>query len=196
MRCANKFMNPDNLNLLPQNLQVSKSLSSTLKTIKSLGVILTFMFVIFTLALVGFFIYSKITLDGVNSNIAMLTGRVKAQESSEQQLILLKDRLGKIEKARSSPNAISKVLGMNSLFEDVSTNIKFTDVSISPVKMDMSLNIYSNDDLTMFLQNLRNTKLFNQVELSSFNFSNSGYTMGVNLSQQTKQVQASQPTGD
>lgn len=189
-------MNPDNLNLLPQNLQVSKSLSSTLKTIKSLGVILTFMFVIFTLALVGFFIYSKITLDGVNSNIAMLTGRVKAQESSEQQLILLKDRLGKIEKARSSPNAISKVLGMNSLFEDVSTNIKFTDVSISPVKMDMSLNIYSNDDLTMFLQNLRNTKLFNQVELSSFNFSNSGYTMGVNLSQQTKQVQASQPTGD
>lgn len=184
-------MNPDNLNLLPQNLQVSKGLSAALKTIKSLGVILTFMFVIFTLGLVGFFVYSKITLDGVNSNINMLTSQVKAQESSEQQLILLKDRLGKIGKARSNANALSKASGMNSLFENVSTNIKLTDVSITPVKMDISLNLYSNEDLTKFFQNLKNTTLFNQVELSSFNFSALGYTMDVSLSQQTKQVAAS-----
>ena len=154
---------------------------------------MAFVFVIFTLGLVGFFIYSKITLDGVNSSIATLTSQVKAQESSEQQLILLKDRLGKIEEAKSSPNALSKVSGMDSLFENMSADIKLSDVSITPVRMDISLGLYSNDDLTKFFQNLKNTNLFDQVEVSSFNFSGLGYTIDAMFSQQVKQVAVSTP---
>lgn len=185
-------MNPDNLNLLPQNLQVSKGLSASLKAIKSLGVILTVAFVIFALGMLGFFIYSKITLDSINSNINMLTSQVKAQEASEQQLILLKDRLGKIAKVKSQPNALSKVLGMGSLFENMSTNVKLSQVDIAPVRMTLSLNLYSNDDLTKFLQNVKNSTFFNQVEISSMNFSALGYTMDLTFTQQSKPVQTTQ----
>jgi len=180
-------MMPDNLNLLPQNLQVSKGLSSTLKTAKSLGVIFIVAFIIFCLGMAGYFVYSKITLDSIQANVNKLTAQVKAQESSEQQLILLKDRLGKIALVKNEANASKNIAGMNTFLNNTSPSLKVSEVNITPIKMTMSLNIYSNDDLTKLLQNIKSTTLFNQAELSSFNYGAAGYTIDLNLNQISNQ---------
>lgn len=175
-------MNPDNLNLLPQDLQVSKGLSSLLKTARSLGVILIVTFIIFCLGMGAYFIYSKITLDNIQTNVDQLKTQVKAQEGSEQQLVLLRDRLQKIASVKGIPSAGANISGINSLLANMSTNLKMSEANIDPLKMSLSLRLYSNEDLSTFLQNLKSTALFNQIELATFSYGATGYNLDVNLS--------------
>ncbi len=176
-------MTPDNLNLLPEDLQVSRGLASTLKTIRSLGVILIVCFSIFCVGMVGFFIFSKISLDNANTNMNQLKTQVAALEASEQQLILLKDRLGKISSIKKEPSATKNVASLNSMINNSSPTMKMSEVSITPSEVSMRLDIYSNEDLTTFLQYLRNSTLFDEVELSTFNYTQNKYSLDVGLNQ-------------
>jgi hypothetical protein len=179
---------PENLNLLPQDLQVSKGTKNTLKTVKALGTIFIVLFALFCLGLGGYFIYSRITLTNIQANVDQLKKQVTAMEASEQQLVLLKDRLGKIISIKSTPNASKNVTHMDTLFAGMSQGFTPNQVSIAPSKMSMSLNILSNDDLSAFMRNVKTTELFNQIELTSFSYTMSGYNLELNLGQiETKQ---------
>ncbi|MFA6446500.1 MAG: hypothetical protein WCW14_04620, partial [Candidatus Paceibacterota bacterium] len=156
---------PENLNLLPQNLQISKGLGSILKTTKSLGVILIVVFIVFGLGTGAFFIYSKITLNNVQTNVEQLKSQVKAQEGSEQQLVLLKDRLAKIASLKSTPNATKNITNMDTLFKNMSPGSLANQLEITPTKIGVSMIIRSNEDLTTFIQNLKTNELFNIVNL-------------------------------
>lgn len=172
----------DNLNLLPQNLQVSKGLDGVLKTTKALGVILIVTFIVFAIGAAGYFIYSKITLNNLQTNIEQLKSQVKAQESSEQQLVLLKDRLAKISSVRSAPNSSKNITGLDSLFTNVSPQSSANQIDVSSQKINITMMIRSNEDLVTFIQNLKNTKLFKTVTLTSLGYTtNLGYSMIVNL---------------
>lgn len=170
-----------NLNLLPQDFQISKSTGSAIKAMKALGVILTVVFIIFCLGLGAFFIYSKLSLSKVQSSVDDLKIQVKALEKSEQQLILLKDRLGKIGIVRSSSGALSNINNMDSLKTNVSEISSIDEASINADKMNLTLTIKSNEDLGFFIENLKNTTAFSTVNLSSFTYSPKGYSINVNL---------------
>ena len=169
--------------MLPQNLQVSKGLNSILKTTKALGVIFIVAFIIFSLGMGAFFIYSRITLDGIKTNVDQLKSQVKAQETSEQQLVLLKDRLAKISSIKSTPNATKNITGIDFLFTNMSPSSTMNLANFSSTKIDVSVAIRSNEDLTAFIQNLKSTDLFKSVNLSSFAYgAGSGYSIDVSLS--------------
>jgi len=173
---------PTKLNLLPSNLQVSKGLGSFLKASRSLGVILIVIFAIFSLGIGGFFVLSKITLGNLQTKVNQLTSQVKAQETSEQQLILLKDRLAKIASARNDPNAYKNITNVDSLFTNISPVSSMNQANISSSKIDISLVARSNEDLATFISNLKGTTLFNTVNLSSLSFSpKTGYALTVSL---------------
>ena len=183
LRCAININMPENLNLLPQNLQISKGLGSILKTTKSLGVILIVVFIVFGLGTGAFFVYSKITLNNVQTNVEQLKSQVKAQEGSEQQLVLLKDRLAKIASLKSTPNATKNIINMDTLFKNMSPGSAANQLEVLPTKIGISMIIRSNEDLTTFIQNLKTNELFNLVNLTSLGYNmNAGYSVIVNLS--------------
>lgn len=172
----------DNLNLLPQNLHVSKGMESVLKTTKALGVILIVIFVIFTIGAGAYFVYSKVTLGNLQTNVDQLKSQVKAQESSEQQLVLLKDRLSKISSLRSTPSAGKNVANLDTLFSNVSPASSANQIDISTQKIDITMIVRSNEDLTAFIQNLKNNKAFKSVNLASLGYTkNIGYSIIVSL---------------
>ncbi|KKR44847.1 MAG: hypothetical protein UT93_C0005G0012 [Candidatus Woesebacteria bacterium GW2011_GWF1_40_24] len=183
LQCAiNKNMQ-ENLNLLPQNLQISKGLDSVLKTSKALGVILIVVFIVFSLGTGAFFIYSKITLNNVQTNVEQLKSQVKAQEGSEQQLVLLKDRLAKISSIKSTPNASKNIINMDILFRNMSPSSTMNQLEVTPTKIGVSMLIRSNEDLTAFIKNLKTNEMFNVVNLTSLGYSmNAGYSVIVSLS--------------
>ncbi|KKS00462.1 MAG: hypothetical protein UU51_C0007G0008 [Microgenomates group bacterium GW2011_GWC1_41_20] len=173
----------ENLNLLPQNLQISKGLDSVLKTSKALGVILIVVFIVFSLGTGAFFIYSKITLNNVQTNVEQLKSQVKAQEGSEQQLVLLKDRLAKISSIKSTPNASKNIINMDILFRNMSPSSTMNQLEVTPTKIGVSMLIRSNEDLTAFIKNLKTNEMFNVVNLTSLGYSmNAGYSVIVSLS--------------
>lgn len=174
---------PVKLNLLPQALMVSKSLNGVLKTIRALNVILVIAFLIFVVGIGGFFLISKSTLSSVEKNVDRLKTQIIAQESSEQQLILLKDRLSKISGIRTSRSILDNINNVNSLVSNLSVNSEISELDMDLTKIKLSMTIRSNDDLTMFMKNLGNTNIFKTIILTSFGFNPlSGYALGVNFS--------------
>jgi len=171
-----------NLNLLPENLQVSKGLDKTLKTIKALGVISVVAFAVFCLVVIALFIITNMTLTSTQASVNQLKTQVKAMETSEQQLILLKDRLAKITAIKVTPNASKNIVNVNSLFTNVSPVSVMSLASINPSKVDLSFLIRSNEDLSVFMQDIKGTTLFNSVGLTSMTYSPAGgFSVDVSL---------------
>lgn len=179
--CTNNMAS--SLNLLPQDLQVSKGLGKVLKVIKSIGVISVVMFSVFLVVIVALFVVSKVSLNGLQNSNDKLKAQVKAQETSEQQLVLLKDRLSKISSVRALPNATNNIQSISSVIGNVSTLSSIDSANVSLSKIDLSLNILSNEDLTIIMDNLRNSEKFNLVDLYSFDYSQGlGYSIKATLS--------------
>lgn len=170
------------LNLLPTDLQISKGLSSVLKTLKAVNVILLVAFMVFSLGLGAFFVLNTITLKNVEKNVSQLKTKVITLESSEQQLILLKDRLSKISSVKSIPSTLSNIKNINSFITNLSGNSSINQMDLGASKADLSMIIKSNEDLSMFLKNIESANLFKSVTLSSFGYSPAGgYNVGTSF---------------
>lgn len=173
---------PVKLNLLPENLQVSKGVSKVIKVSKPLSIVSAVIFMIFSLALGAYFIFSKITLDKSQKEVDQLKAQIKAMEDSEQQLILLKDRLAKISTIKNTPNALKNIMNFDSVLANISPNSVIDEVNITSDKVNTSYKLTSNADFTTFINNLKNTEFFNYVDLLSTNFNpNDGYLVDFSL---------------
>lgn len=174
---------PVNLNLLPPELAVSKNLGNALKTLRALGVIAIAVFLISAIGLGVFFVVSTISLNTLNTSVNQLESQVSAQEASEQQLIILKDRIAKITKAKDSPSAVKTITNVDALLSGLSADSSITQFNADPLRAEMTINFKSNSDLTAFVRSVSATKLFGSIDLSSFGFSPvAGYLVGINLS--------------
>lgn len=171
-----------NLNLLPQDLKVSKGIGRVIKITKSLNVILTVLFLISVIVVISLFVIGRLRLKSVLAEVEQLKVQVKALETSEQQLVLIKDRIAKISYARSYSNAKDNILNTSSLFSNLSNQVAVNSMNITPVKTDVSLTILSNDELTTFMNNLKNIDKFKSIDVYSFEYNkNIGYQVKVNL---------------
>ena len=171
-----------NLNLLPQDLRVSKGINNVIRLTRSINVILVVIFIVSIIGAGAFLIISSIRLNSIQSEITKLEQQVKAQETSEQQLVLLKDRISKISTARSYLNATKNIENINSVLTNTLSAVKIDSLSITPSKTDISLTLLSNEDLKTYLKNLKESGKFKSVDLYSFDYNkNIGYLVKVVL---------------
>jgi hypothetical protein len=169
-----------NLNLLPPELAVSKSLGKFLKTVRALGVIGIAAFLVFGVGIGVFFIVSTISLNGINANIKVLKNQVSAQQKSEQQIILLKDRIAKIAYLQSLPSSLQSLAVIQPFLSGLSANIKIVQMSVDSKGTTMSVNILSSADLSQFLDLFKSSDAFSNVSLISFSFNQStGYSIEI-----------------
>jgi len=172
---------PVKLNLLPPELSVSKSLGDLLKTVRILGVIGIAAFLVFAMGVLGFFVFNTISLSGLNANVAKLKSQVSAQEKSEQQVVLLKDRLSKIASIQKMPNSIPNLVASEPFLTGLSEDVTISQITIDSKSVDLSANIQTNSELSSFLQFFKSPGSFQNVNLMSFGFSpKSGYSVEIN----------------
>ncbi|MCX6704207.1 MAG: hypothetical protein NTZ07_02055 [Candidatus Woesebacteria bacterium] len=172
---------PVKLNLLPQELAVSKGLSSFLKTTKALGVIGIAAFFIFGIGVAAFFIFSTISLNGINANITKLSDQVSSQQKSEQQIILIKDRVTKVASVQALPNTLPNQTAVEPILAGISAASSINQISIDPASVTLSLVLKSNSDLSAFLESFQSIKVFKSVKMTSFNLSPvNGYSVEIN----------------
>lgn len=170
------------LNLLPPDLKVSKGLNTVIKTVRSINVILVVMLVVTLVSSGAFFIVSSIKLKNLHTDITNLEKQVKAQETSEQQLVLIKDRLSKISGVRAYPNATSNVENLNSIITSAAGSAKIDSLNINSSKADLALTLLSNEDLKNLMKNLKDSKQFKLINLYSFDFNKTiGYMIKISL---------------
>lgn len=173
---------PVNLNLLPTELSASKNLGKFLKTTRALGVIAAVAFLIFGIGTAIFFLVSKVTLDSLNVKVNALKSQVSAQEKTEQEIILLKDRLTKIASIQKLPNSLINLKAVDPVLANLSDSTTVSQMLINPSGVNLSLNIKTNSDLRTFLSSIQNSEAFNAVNLASFGLSpTTGYSLEVQI---------------
>lgn len=158
------------------------TLGKALKTTKMLGVIAIAFFLVFTLAISAFFILSTITLGSLNSDNDSLKAQVSALQSTETQVVLLKDRVGKIKTALNVPSAIKNLDSVTPFVSSLGPTASLNELDVDSQKVDFSVLFASTADLSTFLKTLTNSTTFTSEVMTSFGYSpTSGYLLGVRL---------------
>ncbi len=170
------------LNLLPPELAVDKNLSSALKMLRSLGIIGIAGFFIFIIGMVAVFVVSSFTLKNLTNSIADSKSQIAALETSEQQIVLLKDRIKKIGIVQNLPTSLKNLVAIDPFLSNLSIESSVNELNVDSNKISLLLNFKSNDDLSKFLNDLSGSAVFKSVVLSSFSLSpTNGYSVGVNI---------------
>ncbi len=158
------------LNLLPPELSVSGGLAKILKTTRMLGVIFLAGFLIFALGTGAFFLVSSLQLKNLTQNIDQLKTQIKAQAVSEQQIVLLKDRIKGIKSARNSSSALKELADFDPFLTSLTSDSSVNELQIAPQKIEATILFRSSADLTAFLQSLKSSTAFSLGTVNSFSF--------------------------
>lgn len=168
------------LNLLPPEYGTLGQLGKILRVTRALGVISMALFFVFALGVSAFFVISTININNLNSEIDSLKAQVTAQQTTEQKIVLVKDRIGKIKTILASPDALKNLAAVSPYISGASGIESLPDLTIDPSKVDMILNFKTNSSLTNFISQISRDKNFTNVVLSSFNYSSTtGYSVEI-----------------
>lgn len=167
------------INLLPQDYTVSDSVARVIKIVRPLNVILLSIFLVAALGAAGFFILSSITIKNLSTTNSTLTNQIESLQSAQQQVVLLKDRLGKIRRIMSKPGAYKNIAPINPILVAFFGSSTLTELDADSEKTLLTLNFKSGTDLSNFLDSISENPSFSNVAMNSFNYNPSnGYTVG------------------
>ncbi len=171
------------LNLLPEQFNLSGPLGSIVKFVRPLNVILLALFLATALGMGGFFIFSSISLKNLGTANANLKTQIQSQSAAQQQIVLLKDRLGKIKSVQALPNSLKNLGNIGSVLSSIAGSSFVSELGVDALKTSATIVFKSNSDLTNFVKTLSSTKSFTSITLGSFNYNpTSGYLMTLDFS--------------
>jgi Tfp pilus assembly protein PilN len=170
------------LNLLPSDYSVSKPVANVLKIVRPLNVALLAVFLAGALGMAGFFIFSSVTLRNLNTANNSLKAQIQAQQEAQQQIVLLKDRLGKIKRIYEVPGASKNFSSMVPFINSIGETNNISEFEVEPQKISLTVAFKSNSELSRFMRSLDSQSPFATVALDSFSYNPaSGYTVGMSF---------------
>lgn len=161
---------PVTLNLLPPEHVTSGTLGKLLKIARALNVVLLVTFLVFALGLGGFFIFTSAQLRSVTTSENQLKAQITTLEASEQQMVLLKDRLGKVKLVQALNTSSKNLAKIEPFVKSLSTDAGLSELAVDPQKMDLSILFRSNAGLSAFLKSMIDSKDFSSVSISTFGY--------------------------
>lgn len=171
---------PIKVNLLPTERRVSGSLGQFLRISRMLGVIALAVFLVFGLGLGAFFAVSSIELNGLNSSNDALKSQLTSLQTTEAQLVVLKDRIAKIKLAQAIPSATKNLTDFNPFLSSLTSGTGISELDVDTAKISTSIVFTSNSDLTSFIKTLSASTLFKNVSLTTFGYNpTNGYLVSI-----------------
>lgn len=170
------------LNLLPQDRIISGDLFKILKFTRILGVISLAIFIIYSIFIGVFIFLNSNKIRTLQSTSSTLKSQVIQLESSEAQIILIKDRIKKIQTLQAMPSSLNNLASTVSLLQNLSDRARVTELDVDSKKSDLSVNFKSNFEMENFLDLIRNSDEFKSVVVGSYGFNpTTGYLVTFNL---------------
>jgi Tfp pilus assembly protein PilO len=167
------------LNLLPSDYTITGPLATLIKVVRPLNVTLLAIFLAAALGMTGFLIFSSVSLNNLNSTNNSLKSQIQSQQAAQQQVVLLKDRLGKIKRVIAMPSASKSLSNINPLLDSVGETSAITGLDIDLQKTKLSIDFKSNSELTNFVNGLSSQNNFSAILIDSFSYSPvTGYSVG------------------
>ena len=160
-----------NINLLPTELRPKGQILKASKILKKISLVALLVFIVFGVLVFGSLMFLSSSVKTSQADQNELKARVRALEQTEQGLVLVKDRLKKITKVTSLPNALdeTRILGdVASVFEE---GIVFKKAHAVADKINIVVVLNSSSDLAKFITSLVNSQKYKTIKIIKLDFS-------------------------
>lgn len=169
-----------NVNLLPENLVSKKGTTSAAKVIKSVTLVSLVSTVVLAIGLTSFFLISSFTLRSSEASLENLKTQIKSQETTEQKMVLLKDRLAKIKLTKGSTSLSKPLADIKPVLDTIPAEASLGELNVDAQRVDTTIVFRDSVSLTNFFGRLTTFKNFPQITLTSFGFNpTTGYLVGI-----------------
>lgn len=171
-----------NLNLLPQELSGKTPLGRIEAAIKKINYILIPLFLVFAVGLLIFYVVVSYQATNATAQLEALKAEVKDKETTEQKLVLVRDRLSKVKTSKNSPAATERIANIGPLLSIVPPDSPIGELALDSGKTEISVVFKNTSAMAAFFEGLAEVEGYERIEMTSFGFSPiNGYLVSLRL---------------
>lgn len=171
------------INLLPTDLSPKGPVIKFAKTLRNIATAGFVVFVIFLIALIGFFLFTSTQLSSSTARQEQLETSIKSLEETEQRLVLVKDRLKYTKQVLGEANAADGLGQLKALLLSLPESASISQIDVAKDKVELTLLVTDSLGVTQSLTTLTAAGLYEKIVLLSFGFNPStGYFVSLELS--------------
>lgn len=158
------------INLLPQQKKSAGGMkvSSSLRTALRFG-ILFLCLAVFVYA--GIYLYFFVSTRLVSNTRTNLESQIQSLESTEQKMVLLRDRIEKTGKILATENADTSSSNLISLSTSMPEGVEIQDIKMNTDGFDISVKVDKSELISEFLKLLTSSSEYQKIEMVSMGFS-------------------------
>lgn len=170
------------INLLPQELKPSNVAVKFSTKLKKFAILFTVLAILVLVFYLGFdFVLKKRISDSLSSQKSLET-QIKALEKTEQRLVLVKDRLDKINAVSQKPNANDEFARFNEVLTLFPEEVRIDEVEMNESRLDLKVDSDNLDNVASYLASVISSGKFMRVNLIFLSFNpNQGYSVGLSF---------------
>lgn len=171
------------INLLPDKLLAKTGTRKVANLLGRIAIPALSVFFVGVVAGVGYLIVLNVQLKNLNSKKSQLMTSVESLETTEQQIVLVKDRIQKVNKVLGENNTEASVESFyNSVLSFVPPGVRVTEAKVTDESTTVSFIVTSSLSLTSLFANMTSSGDFSKIRLESLSFSPSlGYLVSVEM---------------
>lgn len=164
------------INLLPTDISPKAPVVKISNLIKNLAVISFVLFLLSAFGMLAMFVLNSVQIRSLNESSEGLKTSIKSLETTEQGLVLVRDRLSKAKLVLADKSGGDEAEGLDTISTALPGSVALTEAVISKDVLDTTFVATDSQGLTALLARIISQEAFSKVELVSFSFNpNAGY---------------------
>jgi hypothetical protein len=170
------------INLLPTDISPKGPVVKISNLIKNLAVISFVLFLLTALGMLAMFVLNSVQIRSLNESSEGLKTSIKSLETTEQGLVLVRDRLSKAKLVLADESGGEEAEGLGTVTSGLPGSVSLTEAVISKKVLDTTFIATDSQGLTTLMALIISQDAFDKVDLVSFSFNpNAGYVSSFSM---------------
>jgi hypothetical protein len=171
------------INLLPKDLLPDPNVLRLSNILRSVATIALAVFILVLIGGGAYYALNAVSLNASLKNQARLKASIEDKQETEQSLILVKDRLAKINDIKSKPSADQEVVRLSTILGGIPAAALLTEAVLGKDATDTTFVVADSTLLSQLLANVVLNTDYKRIDLLSFSFSpTAGYVVSLGFS--------------
>jgi hypothetical protein len=161
-----------NINLLPQEMGSNPKADKLVKKIKGYLVNELIILTLVVAAGLGAYFYYTNQVSLSEARVNDLKRQISSQESSEQKLMLIKDRVNKADSVLSKDATSTKIAQLELLLDIFPSGVSLNKADINEDRLEVELSAANTSSLVNFLSLVMNNGDYSRIDMVSLDYTN------------------------
>lgn len=170
------------INLLPTDLSPKGPVVKIAGFIRSIAVISFSALLITGLGISAFFVVNSLQIKNTNTRNEQLKASIQSLETTEQSVVLVRDRLSKVKQILVQDTGGDETQGLANFINQIPPDVQLAEAIIAKNGVETTFLALSSSSLTQLMAGIISQEDFVGIELVSFSFNpNAGYVVSFDL---------------